>query len=86
MAIYLSKTRDQRRARCALNNIEYLKNNENEKMRWKLDGANPYGEHEAFWTEIKLYEAFGEGYINWKILNLALDKIESTKNGSWMFE
>ena len=33
-----------------------------------------------------VYEAYHEGYINWNILQKVLQKIETTNNGTWMFE
>ena len=33
-----------------------------------------------------VYNAYREGYISWNIYNKALEKINTKKNGSWMFE
>jgi len=34
----------------------------------------------------KISDAFDFKLINWNIFNLAKDKIQRVKNGSWMFE
>jgi len=33
-----------------------------------------------------ILDAYREGLINWNTYNKALAKVESNKNGSWMFE
>ena len=33
-----------------------------------------------------VYNAYREGYISWNIYNKALEKINTKKNGSWMFQ
>ena len=35
---------------------------------------------------IKIYQAFGGGFIGWNTLNIALDRVETASNGSWMFD
>ena len=33
-----------------------------------------------------VYDAYYKGFINWNVLNKALEKIKTNMNGSWMFD
>ena len=74
------------RASCALNMQKKYGKNGDEKMRWENEGVNIFFMTEWQYAAVKLYEAFGSGYINWNMLNLALDRVETASNGSWMFD
>lgn len=80
-------TKAQKRASFALDMLNRYK--KRKIMKWKNEGALDYrmiGMSESQNADLKIYIAFGCGYINWNIFNLALDKIETKSNGTWMFD
>ena len=74
------------RACGALNILKRYGKNGDKKMRWENEGANDVQMSEWQYAAVKLYEAFGSGFIGWNTLNLALDRVETASNGSWMFD
>jgi len=81
---YFGMGKAEFRAYKALNVREYYK--DQNSMRWEHEGANPCKDPDWLYTEHKVCEAFALGFINWRIFNLALDKIETVRTGSWMFD
>ncbi|MDR1972378.1 MAG: hypothetical protein LBQ46_10720 [Treponema sp.] len=56
------------------------------KMRWKEETQQrPLG-LDFIIARHKIHEAFCEGYINWNIYNLAIERVDRTMNGGWMFK
>ena len=87
MSFYNSIQEQSRsRACCALNIQKRYRKNGDFKMKWEDEGANDIGITECQYAAIKMYEAFCNSYINWNMLNLALDRVEAASNGSWMFD
>jgi len=55
-------------------------------MRWReKNQSRPYCLEFIYSQEI-VYFAYSEGFINWNVYCKVLDKINSNKNGGWMFE
>jgi hypothetical protein len=56
-------------------------------MRWEVESSRPIDALPP-WLHAKdiVYSAYREGLINWNTLDKAMKKINTTKNGSWMFE
>jgi hypothetical protein len=56
-------------------------------MRWKEESSR-CSKHFPPWElpERIIYDAYKEGFINWNIFDKAIKKINTKKNGSWMFE
>jgi hypothetical protein len=56
------------------------------KMRWYEETQQrPLG-LDYIIAKHKIHEAFQEGYINWNIYNLAIERIDRNMNGDWMFK
>jgi len=55
-------------------------------MRWIEKSTKRYYFQDLFFSEEIVYFAYSEGYINWNVYQKALGKINSNKNGGWMFE
>jgi len=54
-------------------------------MIWrKSTTKRPYIFDCIFSKEI-IFNAFNEGYLKWHLYNLAINKISSNMNGSWLF-
>jgi len=73
------------RACCALESLGRYGKYENKKIRWENEGANGLMTDYQY-AVIKIYQAFGGGFIGWNTLNIALDRVETASNGSWMFD
>jgi len=54
-------------------------------MRWENKSLRPIIPPPLHARDIAL-DAYNEGYINWNIYQKVLARINSNKNGSWMFE
>jgi hypothetical protein len=55
-------------------------------MRWKEETQQrPLG-RDFIIARHKIHEAFHEGYINWNMYNLAMERVERNMKGGWMFE
>jgi len=54
-------------------------------MKWS-NISRRSGELDILTAEEIIYEAFCEGYMKWHIFQMALSKIRTNMNGSWMFE
>jgi hypothetical protein len=55
-------------------------------MRWEEEITQRPWMPDTLRARYKIYEAYKNGFINWNIFNLALDKIDRVKRGTWMFE
>lgn len=55
-------------------------------MRWSNEDSRYSGEDAILAADEIIYEAFSEGYLKWHIFQMALGKIRTRINGSWMFE
>ena len=40
---------------------------------------------DSLFAKFKLNEALDEGLINWNIFSIGIGKIESNRNGNWMY-
>jgi len=55
-------------------------------MRWReKNQSRPYCLEFIYSMEI-VSMAYDEGFINWNVYQKAIKKINSNKNGGWMFE
>ena len=54
-------------------------------MRWKNESVRPFIIDTLTAMEIAS-DAYDEGYINWNVYQKVLDRINTKKNGSGMFE
>jgi len=54
-------------------------------MRWENKSLRPIIPP-CFHARDIVLDAYNEGYINWNVYQKALERINSNKNGSWMFE
>ena len=56
-------------------------------INWK-DETYPPPDYFPDWLRAtyKISDAFDNKLINWNVFNLAKEKIQRAKNGSWMFE
>ena len=55
-------------------------------MRWKNETTKrPFALDFVFSKEI-VFNAYREGYINWNVYIKAIEKINTTMNGNWMFD
>jgi len=55
-------------------------------MKWIEKSTKRYYFQDLLFSEEIVYFAYSEGYINWNVYQKALEKINSNKNGGWMFE
>ena len=55
-------------------------------MRWENESKRPKGIDDFIHSIDIIIDAYDEGYIDWNVFQKVRDKIETNKNGSWMFE
>jgi hypothetical protein len=55
-------------------------------MRWNKETRQRAFGSDCMTAKHKIHEAFREGYINWNVYNMALERVDRNMKGGWMFE
>jgi hypothetical protein len=55
-------------------------------MKWDEKTSRHYYFQDFLFSQEIVYFAYSEGFINWNVYQKATEKINSNKNGGWMFD